>query len=89
MLVDNLSRPVQSVMLSVVWSLVVLKDKISVFGLVLGLEGQVLVRDYTFNVFMDTYIDLITKFLCNLKRFAAACLPVCLIIITIIIYLTL
>jgi len=74
-------------MLSVVWSLVVLKDKISVFGLVLGLEGQVLVRDYTFNVFMDTYIDLVIKFLCNLKRFAAACLPVC--PITIIIYLTL
>jgi len=67
--------------------LVVLKDEISVLGPDLGLVGLVLARAYTFTVFVDTYMYLVIMLLYNLKRFAAVCLPVCLI--TIIIHLAL
>jgi len=36
-----------------VWSVVVLKDKISVLGPVVGLEGVVLAKDYTSTIFTD------------------------------------
>ena len=44
------------------WSLVVLMDRISVLGPVLGLDGVagvVLAEDYTITVFVDTYMDLV------------------------------
>ena len=57
-------------------------DKIPVLGPVLGLEGVVL----AFTVLTETYMYLVIMLFCNLQRFVAVCLPVCLI--TTITYLT-